>query len=67
MSWNCPQRTGQKQSYTPQTNACTMEVVDDRDDVSEAGTKASTSTQKTKVNNVQLGPDMMIRALESMA
>jgi len=41
--------------------------VDDRDDVSEAGTEASMSTTHTKVNNAQLGPEMMIQALENMA
>jgi len=40
--------------------------VDDRDDVSEVGTEASTSTNRTKVNNTQLEPEMMIRALENM-
>jgi len=44
-----------------------MEVVDDRDDVSEIGTEASTSTARTKVNNMQLEPEMMIQALENMA
>ncbi len=41
--------------------------MDDRDDVSEAGTEASASTTRTKVNNTQLEPEMMIRALENMA
>jgi len=40
--------------------------VDDRDDVSEIGTDASTSTFRTKINNIQLSPDMMIQALEGM-
>ena len=44
-----------------------MEVVDNRDDVSEIGTDASTSTTHTKVNNTQLEPEMMIWALENMA
>ncbi|HYT45730.1 MAG TPA: hypothetical protein VEP90_25620, partial [Methylomirabilota bacterium] len=44
----------------------TTEVVNDRNDVSEVGTDASTSTSRTKVNNIQLGPDMMIRALKGM-
>src|SRR6266566_7101382 len=66
MSRNCPQG-GQKQINTPRTNARTTEVVDDRDDVSEVGMEASTSTTRTKVNNTQLEPEMMIRALENMA
>ncbi len=66
MSRNCPQG-GQKQTFTPRTNARTTEVVDDRDDVSETGTEASTSTTRTKDNNAQLEPEMMIRALENMA
>ena len=66
MSRNCPQG-GQKQTFTPRANARTTEVVDDRDDVSEVGTEASTSTTRTKVNNTQLEPEMMIRALENMA
>src|SRR6266699_4918800 len=66
MSRNCPQG-GQKQMFTPRTNARTTEVVDDRDDVSEAGTEASTSTTHIKVNNTQLGPEMIIQALENMA
>ena len=44
----------------------TTEVVDDRDDVSENGTEVSTFTAWTKVNNTQLEPEMMIRALENM-
>ncbi|HYT43324.1 MAG TPA: hypothetical protein VEP90_13385 [Methylomirabilota bacterium] len=40
--------------------------MDDRDDVSEIGTDASTSTFRTKINNIQLSPDMMIQALEGM-
>jgi len=40
--------------------------VDDRDDVSEVETDASTFTSQTKVNNIQLSPDMMIQALEGM-
>jgi len=44
-----------------------MEVVDDRNDASEARTEALTSSTHTKVNNTQLGPEMMIRALENMA
>ncbi len=67
MSRNCPQGGGQKQTFTLQTNARATEVVDDRDNVSEARTEASTSTTRTKVNNTQLGPEMMIRALENMA
>jgi len=67
MARNCPQRTGQRQNYTSWTNACTTEVVDNRDDLLEVGTKALVSTQGIKVNNVQLGSDMMIQALESMA
>src|SRR6266576_79834 len=61
MSRNCPQRTGQRQNFAPRTNARITEVVDDRDNVSEAGTEISTSTSCTKVNNIQLGLDMMIR------
>ena len=41
--------------------------MDDRDDVSEIGTETSTSTARTKVNNMQLKPEMMIQALENMA
>src|SRR6266566_1395110 len=67
MSRSCPQGTGQKQTFTPRTNACTTEVVDDRDDVSEARTEASMSTTCTKVNNTQLGPEMIIWVLENMA
>ena len=66
MSRNCPQG-GQKQTFTPRTNARTTEVVDDRDDVSEVRTETSMSTTHTKINNTQLEPEMMIRALESMA
>src|SRR6266576_1797158 len=67
MSRNCPQGGGQKQTFAPRTNARATEVVDNRDDVSKAGTEASTSTTRTKVNNTQLEPEMMIRALENMA
>jgi hypothetical protein len=59
ISQNCPRR--RQQPYHPQTNAHITKIVDDRDDVSEAG---STSTQTTKVNNAKLEPDMIIRALE---
>ena len=66
MSRNCPQG-GQKQTFTPRTNARTTEVVDNRYDVSEIGTETSMSTTRTKVNSTQLEPEMMIWALENMA
>ena len=67
MSRNCPQGSGRKQTSPPRSNARTTEVVDDRDDVSEVGTEASTSIIRTKVNSAQLEPEMIIQALESMA
>ena len=69
-SRNCPQERTPNQQYRPKTSARVTEVVDDRDDASEIGsdtstsTLRSTSTQSTKVNNVRMGPEMLIRALE---
>jgi hypothetical protein len=61
VSCNCPQRQRGQQTYHSQTSAHITKVVDDRDDLSEAG---STSTQTTRVNNTKLKPDMIIRALK---
>ena len=65
MSRDCP-----KKGQNPQTNHATTkkstktratEVIDDRDDVSEAG------TDDTKVNTTKLMPEAVVRALENLS
>ena len=76
MSRNCPKnqnrQNAQKQSppHVNQAKARKTDIVDDRDDVSNAGTDtttATTSTQKTLVNAVKVMPNDVVKILEGLS
>ena len=73
LSFSCPKKTGEAAKKTTYTQARITEVVDDRDDVSEAGSdmtvvpKASQkSTKSPKINNVKMMPADIVKALGSL-
>jgi hypothetical protein len=65
MSNVCPSK---QNNYPPKTRV--NEIVDNRDDKSEVGSEQSntlsTNTRSTRVNNVKMGSDEVIRALEGL-
>ena len=72
VSQGCPNFPPAKQNKNYQTRPQTRvtEIVDDQDDVSDAGSKATVVSTKpakrTRVNNAKMMPSDIVKALESL-